>query len=59
MKTINFWILQKLDVSISTIKLDLKEIKIFLMEHDLNLVFVSKQGVILRRKRGKNKNASA
>lgn len=39
---------EQLDVSISTIKLDLKEIKIFLMEHDLNLVFVSKQGVVLQ-----------
>lgn len=33
---------EELDVSISTIKLDLKEIKIFLLEHDLNLVFISK-----------------
>ena len=39
---------EELDVSISTIKLDLKEIKIFLLEHDLNLVFISKQGVILQ-----------
>ncbi len=39
---------EQLDVSISTIKLDLKEIKVFLLEHDLNLIFISKQGVILQ-----------
>lgn len=39
---------EELDVSISTIKLDLKEIKVFLLEHDLNLVFFSKQGVVLQ-----------
>lgn len=38
---------EDLEVSISTIKGDLKEVKIFLMENDLNLIFVSKQGIIL------------
>ena len=47
---------EELDVSISTIKLDLKEIKIFLLEHDLNLVFISKQGVILKGSEEKIRN---
>lgn len=47
---------EQLDVSISTIKLDLKEIKIFLLEHDLNLIFVSKQGVILQGNEEKIRN---
>ena len=47
---------EELDVSISTIKLDLKEIKIFLLEHDLNLVFISKQGVILQGSEEKIRN---
>lgn len=47
---------EELDVSISTIKLDLKEIKVFLLEHDLNLIFVSKQGVVLQGNEEKIRN---
>lgn len=47
---------EQLDVSISTVKLDLKEIKIFLLEHGLNLVFISKQGVILQGNEEKIRN---
>lgn len=47
---------EQLDVSISTIKLNLKEIKAFLLEHDLNLIFVSKQGVVLQGNEEKIRN---
>lgn len=39
---------EDLDVSISTIKVDLKEIKIFFIENSLELNFISKQGVVLQ-----------
>lgn len=38
---------ETLSVSISTIKLDLKEVKVFLNEHKLKLKFLSKLGLIL------------
>mgnify|MGYP000525704333 CR=1 FL=1 len=36
-----------LDISMSTIKIDLKEVKIFFIENGLNLNFYSKQGIVL------------
>lgn len=41
---------EDLDVSLSTIKLDLKEVKIFFDTNSLELNFVSKQGVVLEGK---------
>lgn len=44
-KLIDF--VEALDVSMSTIKIDLKEVKIFFIENGLNLNFYSKQGIRL------------
>lgn len=38
---------ETLDISMSTIKIDLKEVKIFFIENGLNLNFYSKQGILL------------
>lgn len=38
---------EELDVSLSTVKSDMKEVKLYLMDNGLNLVFVSKLGIVL------------